>query len=103
MSSGVGAPAHAASRIAPSTTTALIFAKTLEMSVLPRADFATTRRAAARAAARLPPPAREPMDTARISRTVESLWDDEIVGRLTEYIRIPNKSPLFDPQWAEHG
>jgi acetylornithine deacetylase/succinyl-diaminopimelate desuccinylase-like protein len=43
------------------------------------------------------------MDTAGINRTVEGLWDDEIVGQITEYIRIPNKSPLFDPQWAEHG
>ena len=43
------------------------------------------------------------MNTAGIARTVEALWDDEIVAQLTEYIRIPNKSPLFDPQWAEHG
>ena len=43
------------------------------------------------------------MDTAAITRTVDGLWEDEIVGQLTEYIRIPNKSPLFDPQWAEHG
>jgi acetylornithine deacetylase/succinyl-diaminopimelate desuccinylase-like protein len=43
------------------------------------------------------------MDTAATSRFVSALWEDEIVGQLTEYIRIPNKSPLFDPQWAEHG
>ena len=43
------------------------------------------------------------MDTALTARTVEQLWDDEIVGQLTEYIRIPNKSPMFDPQWVEHG
>jgi acetylornithine deacetylase/succinyl-diaminopimelate desuccinylase-like protein len=43
------------------------------------------------------------MDTAAVARTVEALWDDEIVAQLTEYIRIPNQSPLFDPQWAEHG
>jgi acetylornithine deacetylase/succinyl-diaminopimelate desuccinylase-like protein len=30
-------------------------------------------------------------------------WDDEIVPRLIEYIRIPAKSPHFDPSWAEHG
>jgi hypothetical protein len=23
-------------------------------------------------------------------------WDDEIVPQLVEYIRIPNKSPMFD-------
>ncbi len=43
------------------------------------------------------------MDTRAVARTVETLWDDEIVGQITEYIRIPNQSPLFDPQWAEHG
>ncbi|HEY0974361.1 MAG TPA: M20 family metallopeptidase [Solimonas sp.] len=36
-------------------------------------------------------------------RHISGLWEDEIVGQLTEYIRIPNKSPLFDPKWAEHG
>jgi acetylornithine deacetylase/succinyl-diaminopimelate desuccinylase-like protein len=30
-------------------------------------------------------------------------WDDEIVPRLIEYIRIPAKSPHFDPSWVEHG
>ncbi len=43
------------------------------------------------------------MDTARLSRYVSSLWDDEIVPQLVEYIRIPNKSPMFDAKWAEHG
>ena len=43
------------------------------------------------------------MDSAPLKRFVETLWEDEIVPRLTEYIRIPNKSPVFDPQWAEHG
>jgi acetylornithine deacetylase/succinyl-diaminopimelate desuccinylase-like protein len=31
------------------------------------------------------------------------LWDDEIVPQLTEYIRIPNKSPMFDKDWERHG
>ena len=31
------------------------------------------------------------------------LWDDEIVPALTDYIRIPNKSPAFDPAWQAHG
>ncbi len=43
------------------------------------------------------------MDTARLSRYVSGLWDDEIVPQLVEYIRIPNKSPMFDAKWAEHG
>lgn len=43
------------------------------------------------------------LDTDRINRHVAGLWDDEIVPQLVEYIRIPNKSPMFDAQWAEHG
>jgi acetylornithine deacetylase/succinyl-diaminopimelate desuccinylase-like protein len=43
------------------------------------------------------------VDTARLSRFVSDLWDDEIVPQLVEYIRIPNKSPMFDAQWVEHG
>jgi acetylornithine deacetylase/succinyl-diaminopimelate desuccinylase-like protein len=31
------------------------------------------------------------------------LWDRQIVPQLCEYIRIPNKSPMFDAQWQEHG
>ncbi len=34
---------------------------------------------------------------------INAKWDEEIVPELIEYIRIPNKSPLFDRQWAEHG
>jgi len=43
------------------------------------------------------------MDTALASRTIDALWEDEIVPQLTDYIRIPNKSPMFDPQWVERG
>ena len=43
------------------------------------------------------------MDTARLNRFISGLWDDEIVPQLIEYIRIPNKSPMFDPKWVEHG
>ena len=43
------------------------------------------------------------MDTARLSGFISGLWDDEIVPQLVEYIRIPNKSPMFDPKWVEHG
>ena len=43
------------------------------------------------------------MDSTTLSGFVGGLWDDEIVPQLTEYIRIPNKSPMFDAQWAEHG
>ena len=43
------------------------------------------------------------MDQARLKHYVERCWDDEIVPQLVEYIRIPNKSPAFDPDWAAHG
>ncbi|MBL6653342.1 MAG: M20/M25/M40 family metallo-hydrolase, partial [Reyranella sp.] len=43
------------------------------------------------------------MDTNRLSRFVGAFWDDSILPSITEYIRIPNKSPAFDPKWAEHG
>lgn len=43
------------------------------------------------------------MDISRTQSLIAAKWDDEIVGQLTEYIRIPNKSPMFDAQWVEHG
>jgi acetylornithine deacetylase/succinyl-diaminopimelate desuccinylase-like protein len=43
------------------------------------------------------------MDTNRLKAFVDSFWDDSILPSITEYIRIPNKSPSFDPKWVEHG
>ena len=43
------------------------------------------------------------MDSKAIDRFVSTLWDDEIVPQLVEYIRIPNKSPMFDADWEKHG
>ncbi len=34
---------------------------------------------------------------------VERVWDTSIIPALTEYIRIPAKSPHFDAKWAENG
>jgi acetylornithine deacetylase/succinyl-diaminopimelate desuccinylase-like protein len=34
---------------------------------------------------------------------ISTQWDVEIVPQLAEYIRIPAKSPDFDPQWETHG
>src|SRR6187549_125790 len=42
-------------------------------------------------------------DTATLARRIDAHWDAEIVPELTEYIRIPAKSPHFDPQWEAHG
>ena len=43
------------------------------------------------------------MDSQRLKQFVDPFWDDSILPSITEYIRIPNKSPAFDPQWVEHG
>jgi len=43
------------------------------------------------------------MDSTQVSGVISDLWDDQIVPQLVEYIRIPNKSPMFDARWAEHG
>jgi len=43
------------------------------------------------------------MNSSRLRRFVHELWSSQIVPQLIEYIKIPNKSPAFDPHWAEHG
>ena len=34
---------------------------------------------------------------------VDEVWEESIVPALESYIRIPNKSPLFDAEWRSHG
>ena len=43
------------------------------------------------------------MDSLKLKSFVNTLWEDAVVPSLTEYIRIPNKSPAFDREWAAHG
>jgi acetylornithine deacetylase/succinyl-diaminopimelate desuccinylase-like protein len=43
------------------------------------------------------------MDQQNAQRFVDEKWMDEIVPELVEYIKIPNKSPHFDPDWDKHG
>jgi acetylornithine deacetylase/succinyl-diaminopimelate desuccinylase-like protein len=43
------------------------------------------------------------LDPNALSAFVARKWDDEITPRLIDYIRIPCKSPHFDPQWATNG
>ncbi len=43
------------------------------------------------------------MDPRQTLRSVEKIWDESIIPALTEYIRIPCKSPAFDPDWRQHG
>ncbi|MCW0459990.1 hypothetical protein NB717_001058 [Xanthomonas sacchari] len=43
------------------------------------------------------------MDSVKIDRFLSEKWDDDIVPQLVDYIRIPNKSPMFDADWVAHG
>jgi acetylornithine deacetylase/succinyl-diaminopimelate desuccinylase-like protein len=43
------------------------------------------------------------MTAATLSAAIAAKWDDEIVPHLTDYIRIPAKSPHFDPDWKKNG
>jgi acetylornithine deacetylase/succinyl-diaminopimelate desuccinylase-like protein len=43
------------------------------------------------------------LNTDAAATFLNKLWDSEIVPTLTDYIRIPNKSPAFDPDWVAHG
>jgi acetylornithine deacetylase/succinyl-diaminopimelate desuccinylase-like protein len=43
------------------------------------------------------------MNLPSLRQFVENVWQKSIIGRLEAYVRIPNKSPAFDPQWERHG
>lgn len=43
------------------------------------------------------------MDTSALEEFCDSRWHDSVISELTEYIRIPNKSPLFDAEWEQNG
>jgi acetylornithine deacetylase/succinyl-diaminopimelate desuccinylase-like protein len=43
------------------------------------------------------------MDQKKLEAFIKRTWDDSIVERISAYVRIPNKSPMFDPQWEAHG
>jgi len=49
---------------------------------------------------RLPTPI---LNTAQTLSQVSTAWDTDLVRQLSEYIAIPAKSPMFDPDWAKHG
>src|SRR5689334_19226914 len=40
---------------------------------------------------------------AQLRKFTDEIWRDEIVPTLVEYIRIPNKSPSFAPDWEKLG
>ena len=43
------------------------------------------------------------MNARDTSSFVDAVWDEEIVPALEDYVRIPNKSPAFDPDWERRG
>ena len=51
--------------------------------------------------------ARQPLspkyNPAQLQGRIARQWDEDIVDRLVEYVRIPAKSPHFDPRWRDNG
>ncbi|HEY2676721.1 MAG TPA: M20/M25/M40 family metallo-hydrolase, partial [Steroidobacteraceae bacterium] len=43
------------------------------------------------------------MNLTDLRQFIENVWRDSIIERLQAYVRIPNKSPAFDPDWERHG
>jgi acetylornithine deacetylase/succinyl-diaminopimelate desuccinylase-like protein len=45
----------------------------------------------------------QPDEASALGTFAERVWDEEIVPALAEYIAVPAKSPLFDPNWEQSG
>ena len=43
------------------------------------------------------------MNADQTRNLVDETWSSSIVPTLEQYIRIPNQSPLFDPEWKRNG
>ena len=43
------------------------------------------------------------MSQPTLPATVDHFWQTSILPALEDYIRIPNRSPAFDPDWKAHG
>jgi len=43
------------------------------------------------------------MDIKKTKSLVEASWSESIFKTLEEYIRIPNQSPAYDPEWETNG
>ena len=43
------------------------------------------------------------MNVDRNRELVDATWSSSVVPALEQYIRIPNQSPLFDPDWKRNG
>ena len=42
------------------------------------------------------------LDATRALQSSERIWEQEILPALHEYIKIPNKSPAYEPRWQEN-
>ena len=42
-------------------------------------------------------------DQQQTKQFVDAFWEETIVPTITDYIRIPNVSSMFDPNWQENG
>ena len=45
----------------------------------------------------------EAAEIAALSTYCDQAWDERIVPALLDYVAVPAKSPMFDPDWAAHG
>jgi acetylornithine deacetylase/succinyl-diaminopimelate desuccinylase-like protein len=43
------------------------------------------------------------MNQQAAQKFIDEMWMDSIVPELVEYVKIPNKSPHFDPDWEANG
>lgn len=39
----------------------------------------------------------------KASLLVEKLFDEQLIPGLSDFIRVPNLSPQFDPEWKTNG
>ena len=43
------------------------------------------------------------LNETQLQESINHVWDDQIIPSLIEYIKIPNKSPSFEPDWETLG
>ena len=43
------------------------------------------------------------MEISNLNQFTHHFWQEKIIPQLIDYIKIPNKSPAFDPNWEQNG
>ena len=43
------------------------------------------------------------MNLSLLTQFINQRYDEDLIPRLVDYVRIPAKSPMFDPDWEQHG